>query len=137
MTKHTTFALLSLLVSLLPTGCWAKDKQLVSVKVEVVSSEGAQQNQGSTDTLKGREVATDAWTMKVIINGEHALLKCYESHNTCHFLGAGTYVGELKTHAGAAKDYAGYSSDPDVWIHYIRPIDHRDIREHWKVAGSW
>jgi hypothetical protein len=135
--KPTTIVLLFLLVSLSPTG-WGKDKKLVSVKVEVISAEGVQENQGSTDTLKGREVVTDAWTMKVVINGDHAVLKCYENHNACHFLGAGTYDGELKTHPNAAaKDYAGYSSDPDVWIHYIRPIDHRDIREHWKVTGSW
>jgi hypothetical protein len=73
--------------------------------------------------------------MKVIVNGEHALLKCYENHDKCHFLGVGTYEAELKTHP---KGWAyGGPEDPDLWIHYIRPLDHVDIREHWKVDGSW
>jgi hypothetical protein len=81
-----------------------------------------------------RRVITDAWTMKVIVNGEHARLKCYENHSACHFLGVGTYDAELKTHEEWT--YGG-PEDPDLWIHYIRPLDHVDIREYWKVDGSW
>jgi hypothetical protein len=118
---------------------WGKDKKLVQVKVEVVSAEGiaeSSQAGGIAGSIAGRKISTDAWTARVIINGEHAGITCYENHNPCHFLGAGTYDGELKTHPNRS-DYAGYSSDPDLWIHYIRPLDHRDIREHWKVTGSW
>jgi hypothetical protein len=132
-----TIVLLSLLATLSP-GALGRDKKLVKVKVEVVDQEGIQGNTqggGAIGAAVGRRVFTDAWTMRVIVNGEHAMLKCYENHHTCHFLGIGTYDAELKTHKN--EDYGGGPGDPDIWIHYIRPIDHVDIREHWKVDGSW
>ncbi len=133
-----TLVLLSLLI-VTTTATWGKDKNPVKVKVEVVGTNGiveSTQPGGIAGAVAGRQVTTDAWTARVIINGEHAEITCHESHDPCHFLGVGTYDGELKTHPGRS-DYAGYSSDPDLWIHYIRPLDHRDIREHWKVTGSW
>ncbi|MFY9740382.1 MAG: hypothetical protein WA252_20475 [Candidatus Sulfotelmatobacter sp.] len=132
-----TIVLLSLVI--LTGWAWGKDKKLVPVKVEVVSSEGMQgsvQGGGVVGAAVGRRVVTDAWTMKVIVNGEHAILKCYENHEACHFYAAGTYDGELKTHKG--QDYGSDApDDPDLWIHYVRPLDHANIREHWKVSGSW
>jgi hypothetical protein len=131
--KH---AIVLVALLMLSTLSWGRDKKLVNVKVEVVSDEGMQgtvQGGGAIGAAVGRRVVTDAWTMKVIVNGEHAILKCYENHHACHFLGVGTYDGELKTHRPDKYD----APDPDLWIHYIRPIDHVDIREHWKVNGSW
>jgi hypothetical protein len=128
--------LLSLLITLSPAA-FGRDKKLVKVKVEVVEQEGLQgsfQAGGLVGEAIGRRVITDAWTMKVIVNGEHALLRCYENHDRCHFLGVGTYDAELKTHKGWT--YGG-PEDPDLWIHYIRPLDHVDFREHWKVDGTW
>jgi hypothetical protein len=132
--------LLSLLTTLSPAALGG-DKKLVKVKVEVVEQEGLQgsiQGGGLVGDAIGRRVITDAWTMKVIVNGEHALLRCYENHDKCHFLGVGTYEAELKTHAKEGWTYGGAKySDPELWIHYIRPIDHVAFREHWKVDGSW
>jgi hypothetical protein len=133
-------ALLSLLATLTPAAL-GRDKKLVKVKVEVMQQEGIQesvQGDGIVGAAVGRRVNTDAWTMKVIINGEHALLKCYENHDKCHFLGSGTYDAELRTHKDDGWTYGGPKySEPELWIHYIRPIDHVDFREHWKVDGSW
>src|SRR5215469_6624913 len=117
--KHTT--MLVVLVVMLTSVTWSRDKKLVNVKVEVVAQEGMQgsttQAGGLVGEVEGRQVVTDAWTMRVILNGEHAMLTCYENHNPCHFYAAGTYDGELKTHPHRdARDYAGYSSDPDLWI---------------------
>jgi hypothetical protein len=126
----------------LPTLSWGRDKKLVPVKVEVVDQaegmQGSVQGAGIVGAAVGRRVVTDAWTVRVIVKDEHILLTCYENHHACHFLGVGTYDGELKTHP-PKQEYAGYGkpTDPDIWIHYIRPIDHVDIREHWKVTGSW
>lgn len=139
--------MLLFLLALVSHATWGRDKKLVKVKVDVVDQpEGSRGSvQGGTNgslvaavagAAIGRRVVTDAWTMKVIVNGEHAILKCYENHHACHFLGLGTYDAELKTNKGW--EYGGPDdSDPDLWIHYIRPIDHVDIREHWKVDGSW
>jgi hypothetical protein len=129
-------AIMLLSLAMLVTVAWAKDKNLKKVNVEVVEQEGSQgtaQAGGLVGAAVGRRVSTDAWTAKVIINGEHAMLTCYENHSRCHFMAAGTYDGELKTHSM----YEGSISDPDLWIHFIRPIDHVDIREHWKITGSW
>lgn len=133
--------LLLSLLTLMPMAS-SKDKKVVSVKVEVVSDEGMQgtfQGEGAIGAAIGRRVLTDAWTMKVIVNGDHAILKCYENHHPCHFLGVGTYDGELETHRKKEWEYGGGGKpkDPDLWIHYIRPIDHVDIREHRTVSGSW
>jgi hypothetical protein len=138
-TKQTAILFASLLI--LTTIASAK-KKLVNVKVEVVSEEGIQgssQEDGAIGAAVGRRVVTDAWTMKVIVNGEHAILKCNEDHHACHFFGAGTYDGELQTHTKKQLEYGSETQpkDPDLWIHYIRPFDHVDIREHWVVSGSW
>jgi hypothetical protein len=128
-------AIMLLSLVMLVTVSWARDKKLVKVKVEVVETGGIAEN--DQYGVAGRRVSTDAWTARVIINGEHAMLTCNENHNPCHFMRAGTYDGELKTHSGKGQEYAGYGGDPDLWIHFIRPVDHSDIREHWKITGSW
>jgi hypothetical protein len=129
------------LLAVLSTVTFGRDKKLVKVKVEVVEQpegvQGSVQAGGAIGAAVGRRVVTDAWTMKVIVNGEHVMLKCYENHHSCHFLGTGTFDGELKTHNKTWAYGAPEDSDPDLWIHFIRPIDHVDIREHWKVDGSW
>jgi hypothetical protein len=136
------------LLAMLSPAALGRDKKLIKVKVEIVEQpEGSVESvQGGTDgslvgaaagAAVGRRVVTDAWTMKVIINGEHAILKCYENHHACHFVGVGTYDAELKTHTDGWTYGGPTYADPDLWIHYIRPIDHVDMREHWKVDGSW
>jgi hypothetical protein len=107
-----------------------------AVKIEVVEqSEGMQgkyQLGGLTGAIQGQKTYNTATSTKTIINGDHALLMCYENHKGilkgCDFLGVGTYDGEMKQSS---------HSEPDVWVYYIRPVDHKIIREHWKVSGSW
>lgn len=132
----------------LATATWAKDKKLVKVKVEVVDQpegmQGSGEGGGAVGAAVGNGVITDASTMRVIVNGEHVILECDEHRHPCHFLGIGTYDGELETHPTHPKSKVwekyvggGQPKDPDLWIHYIGPNDHVDIREHWKVDGSW
>jgi hypothetical protein len=75
--------------------------------------------------LSGRKTHTDAATMNVIVNGEHALLDCYEHRKGCTTIGPGKYYGEL--------DVDGRS----IWINHEIPITHKPVRDHYVIAGSW
>jgi hypothetical protein len=71
----------------------------------------------------GRRTHTDTASIKVIVNGEHALLDCYEHRKGCGTIGPGKYFGE--------QDGDG------IWINYQMPITHKPVRDHYKIAGSW
>ena len=71
----------------------------------------------------GRTTHTDASTMKVIVDGEHALMDCYERRKGCATVAPGRYSGTLK--------------DGDVWIAFTMPISHKPVRNHYTIAGSW
>ena len=73
--------------------------------------------------LTGRRTHTDASTIYVIVNGEHALLDCYERRTGCATIGPGKYYGE---HDGES-----------IWVSYQMPITHKQVRNHYKIAGSW
>jgi hypothetical protein len=76
--------------------------------------------------IRGRKIThTDAATMKVIINGEHAYLDCYEHHKGCTPIAPGTYSGEMD------------GKDGGVWVTYDMPLTHKSMRQHYIVAGSW
>jgi hypothetical protein len=71
----------------------------------------------------GRRTHTDASTIYVIVKGEHALLDCYERRTGCSTIGPGKYYGEV---------------DGDgIWVSYVLPITHKQVRNHYKIAGSW
>lgn len=71
----------------------------------------------------GRRTHTDSSSLYVIVNGEHALLDCYERRTGCATIGPGKYYGE---------------SDGDgIWVDYQMPITHKQMRNHYKIAGSW
>ncbi len=111
-------------------------KGKIPVKIEVVEQsqgmQGKYQLGGLYGAIQGEKTYTTATLTRAIINGDHATLMCDENHKGtlkgCDFLGVGTYDGEMKSNS---------HSEPDVWIYYIRPVDHKVIREHWKVSGSW
>jgi hypothetical protein len=71
----------------------------------------------------GRRTHTDTSTIYVVVNGEHALLDCYERRTGCATIGPGKYYGE--------QDGDG------VWVNYQMPLTHKWVRNHYKVAGSW
>ena len=71
----------------------------------------------------GRRTHTDTSTIYVVVNGEHALLDCYERRTGCATIGPGKYYGE--------QDGNG------IWISYQMPITHKQARDHYKIAGSW
>jgi hypothetical protein len=71
----------------------------------------------------GRRTHTDTDSICVIVNGEHALLDCYERRTGCTTIGPGRYFGE--------QDRDG------VWLNYQMPLTHKWVRNHYKVAGSW
>jgi hypothetical protein len=97
MMKAMKRAIMLLSLAMLVTMSWARDKKLVKIKVEVVEQPegvaGSVRPLGALGGAEGRKVFTDAWVVRVIINGEHAMLTCYETHNPCHFLGVGTLMG--------------------------------------------
>lgn len=71
----------------------------------------------------GRRTHTDNSTIHVIVNGEHALLDCYERRKGCTTIGPGKYYGEF---------------DGDtIWINYEMPLTHKTVRNHYKIAGNW
>ncbi len=131
--------LLVLAVALIPFTASARNK-LTAVKVEVVEQTSFQERSGNAGSVIGRRTAIEAASLTVIINGEHALLRCYENHQGCNTLGPGTYDAEVsvpKCTNCLGRDTSGKASDPDVWIYYIQPLDHHRFREHWRVAGTW
>ncbi len=71
----------------------------------------------------GRRTHTDSSTMNVIVNGEHALLDCYERAAGCATLGPGKYYGEIR--------------GDGIWVDYRMPVTHEPVRNHYKIAGSW
>jgi hypothetical protein len=71
----------------------------------------------------GRRTHTDTDTILVIINGEHALLDCYERRKGCTTIAPGKYYGELE--------------GGSLWVNYEMPLTHKALRNHYKVAGSW
>ncbi len=106
-----------------------------AVIVEVVDTQRLTQSQdarGDTsggivgtvvNSQTGRRTHTDASTLNVIVKGEHALLDCYERRTGCATIGPGRYYGE--------QDGDG------IWISYQMPITHKQLRNHYKIAGSW
>ena len=73
--------------------------------------------------LTGRRTHTDAMSIYVVVNGEHALLDCYERRRGCATIAPGKYYGQLK--------------GDGVWIDYEMPLTHKPMRNHYKLAGSW
>lgn len=71
----------------------------------------------------GRRTHTDTDTIYVIVNGEHAVLDCYERRTGCATIGPGKYFGELEGES--------------LWVNYEMPLSHKALRNHYKVAGSW
>ena len=71
----------------------------------------------------GRRTHTDTDTLLVIVNGEHALLDCYERRKGCTTIAPGKYYGEL--------------ASGSLWVNYEMPLTHQPLRNHYKVAGSW
>jgi hypothetical protein len=99
------------------------------VLVEVVDtlnlteSLDARGNGGIVPALTGRQTHTDATTINVIVNNEHATLDCYEHRTGCTTIGPGKYYGEF--------------DGESLWIDYEMPLTHKPVRNHYKIAGSW
>ncbi|HTW57018.1 MAG TPA: hypothetical protein VMD99_02685 [Terriglobales bacterium] len=103
--------------------------------VEVVDSQNLTQSQdtrGNTsggaagavvNGLTGRRTHTDNSMVYVIINGEHALLDCYERRKGCTPVGPGKYTGQRDGNS--------------IWISYEMPVTHEPVRNHYKIAGGW
>lgn len=80
---------------------------------------------GIVNATTGRRTHTDATTMAVIVNGEHALLDCYERAKGCVPIGPGRYYAELAT------------DKKSLWVDHEIPISHIHVRDHYVIAGSW
>ncbi len=73
----------------------------------------------------GKHTNTDASTMLAIINGEHAKLDCFEHHKGCKTVAPGKCVGELDSKTGG------------IWLTFEMPLTHKNVRNHYIVAGGW
>ncbi len=113
--------------------CHAINKTLI---IEVVDTQNLTQSvdkrddnsggfDGLANALAGRRTHTDAATMNVIVNGEHALLDCFEHRKGCVTIGPGKYYGELDT------------DGMSIWISHEIPVTHKPVRDHYKIAGAW
>lgn len=80
---------------------------------------------GIVNATTGRRTRTDATTMAVIVNGEHALLDCFELRKGCVPIGPGKYYAELAT------------DKKSLWVDHDLPISHIHVRDHYRIAGSW
>ncbi|HEY4842166.1 MAG TPA: hypothetical protein VIH78_09370 [Terriglobales bacterium] len=106
-----------------------------SVSVEVVDTETLTQSvdvRGNTsgglagaivNSTTGRRTHTDTSKIYVIVNGEHALLDCYERRTGCTTIGPGKYYGQF--------------DGGSIWINYQMPLTHKPLRNHYAIAGSW
>jgi hypothetical protein len=88
-----------------------------------VRGEGPGVVAGAVNSATGRRTHTDSSTIYVIVNGEHALLDCYERRTGCATIAPGKYYGER--------------SGDGIWVSYRMPITHEPMRDHYKIAGSW
>lgn len=100
-----------------------------SVPVEVVDMQNLTQSVDARDdggfigAATGRRTHTDTDSIYVIVNGEHALLDCYERRTGCTTIGPGKYYGER--------------GGDGIWVSYRMPITHKPVRNHYKIAGGW
>ena len=106
-----------------------------SVSVEVVDTETLTQSmdvRGDTsgelvgtivNSTTGRRTHTDTSKIYVIVNGEHALLDCFEHRTGCTTIGPGKYYGQF--------------DGGSIWINYQMPLTHKPLRNHYAIAGSW
>ena len=79
---------------------------------------------GVADAIHGRRnTLTDNASLRVVANGEHALLDCYEHHKGCTTVGPGKYYAEI--------------DGDSMWIDYEMPITHEPMRNHYVITGSW
>ncbi|MGD0212981.1 MAG: hypothetical protein ABSB87_07100 [Terriglobales bacterium] len=106
-----------------------------SVLVEVVDTQTLTQSRdargdtsggavaAAVNATTGRRTHTDTSTISVIVNGEHALLDCYERRTGCTTIAPGKYYGQL--------------DGGSIWVNYEMPLTHKPVRNHYKIAGSW
>lgn len=82
---------------------------------------------GAITNATGRRTLTDTTTIAVVVNGEHALLDCFERRKGCITVGPGKYYGEL--------DFGSVHGVGGIWIQIEMPLTHQQFREHYKIAG--
>jgi hypothetical protein len=100
-----------------------------NIKLEVVApSEDRSvktQAPGLVGAIAGARTTDVVFMVNVLINDDHARLRCYENHRGCTALGPGIYDAEMDEKNG------------DIWITIVIPVSHRVVRDHWRVAGTW
>lgn len=111
--------LFTLLAVVLVRFAAAKEKE--KLKVEVVEDNTREWKVGG---LKSGRYADVVFGLNAIINGEHAKLVCMEHHHGCTAVSPGTYEAE-------------YDGKNTLWITSTQPLNHKTIRDHYKLAGSW
>jgi hypothetical protein len=99
------------------------------IKVEVTEQAAEMgikyQGGGVIGAAKGNRTYSEIYFVNVVIEKEHARLKCFENHRGCTAIGPGIYDGVLQR------------KDGDIWITINMPLTHVVVRDHWKVYGTW
>ncbi len=103
----------------------ASKKQTATVHIATQTEDRAFKFSGSglIGAIQGSKTEDLVFMVNAVINGDHARLKCYENHRGCTALGPGDYEAQID------KD--------NVWIITTMPVSHKEVRDHWKVSGSW
>jgi hypothetical protein len=111
----------SIMIEVVDTSNWTQSQDLRNTPGE---GEGLVGLAGSIlNATTGRTTHTDASWMRVIINGEHAWMDCYERRKGCATIAPGQYPGKLK--------------GGNIWINTIMPVTHTLVRNHYKIVGGW
>jgi hypothetical protein len=87
------------------------------------SREYKHQGDGLIGLAVGSRTRNVVFAMNTIINGEHVKLECQENHSGCTAMTPGTYEADFDGKA--------------VWVNSEKPLKHKKVREHWKLAGGW
>jgi hypothetical protein len=116
--KPVNKRLIPLLLLAIAIPASAKEKE--QIKVEVVSTDTREFKSGE---WKGGRRFNVVFAMNTIIKGEHVKLECYENRKGCTALTPGVYDAEF--------------DGKSVWTTSELPLTHKQVREHWKVAGGW
>ena len=114
---------LSLVLFSLPAS--AAKKEVTKVQIPTQTEDRAFQSRGAglAGAIAGSKTEDVVFMVNAVVNGDHARLRCFENHNGCTALGPGEYDDVLE------KD--------SVWIISTMPVTHKEVRDHWKITGSW
>lgn len=124
MKNLASLAAIILMSAVAALSAFTKSKEQIQVTVVATDSrEYKYRGDGLIGLAVGSRTRNEVFAMNTIINGEHVKLECQENHSGCTAMTPGTYEA----------DFDGKS----VWVNSEKPLTHKRVREHWRLAGGW